>query len=132
VRRFPALVLGQRTFPKRRDAIVTLLVSAMLEIDVGRPYSERTINAKLQAWVDAFGGSVGLDRVTVRRMLVDESYLHRDAFGTAYVLRARSPRFGYDWSIRSLDLAELVDDLAHARAERRLAHSEGTRGEDPP
>jgi hypothetical protein len=123
VRRFPALVLGQRTLPKRRDSVVTLLVSAMLEIDVGRPYSESTINAKLQAWVDRFGNVVGLDRVTVRRMLVDESYLHRDAFGTKYELRARSPRFGYDWSIRSLDLQELVDDLAHARADRRRANA---------
>jgi len=132
VRRFPALVLGQRTFPKRRESILTLLVSAMIEIDVGKAYAESTINAKLQAWVDAFGGAVGLDRVTVRRMLVDESYLHRDAFGTKYVLRARSPRFGYDWSIRSLDLAELVDDLAHTRAERRLAHSEGAPDEEEP
>jgi hypothetical protein len=56
-------------------------------------------------------------------MLVDEAYLHRDASGTTYVLRARSPRFGYDWSIRSLDLGELVEELEQQRAERKQAYS---------
>jgi hypothetical protein len=123
VRRFPTLVLDQRTFPKKRESIVTLLVSAMIEIEVGRPFTESSINAKLQAWSNAFGDSIGLDRVMVRRMLVDESYLHRDPSGTTYVLRARSPRFGYDWSIRSLDLRELVEEREHQRAERKEAHS---------
>ena len=123
VRRFPQLVLGQRKYPKKRESILTLLVSAMLEIDPGKQHTEAEINAKLQAWADAYGNPFGFDRVTVRRLLVDESYLHRDRSGAAYVLRARSPRFGYDWSIRSLDLRELVDDAAHRRAERKRTRS---------
>ena len=128
VRRFPMLVLEQRKFPKKRESILTLLVSAMLEIDVGRQLTEAAVNDKLQTWADAYGNALGFDRVTVRRLLVDESYLHRDRPGTTYVLRARSPRFGYDWSIRSLDLRELVADAAHARAERKRSreHSSGT------
>ena len=129
VRRFPTLVLG-RKFPKKRESILTLLVSAMLEIDVGRQLSEAVINEKLQAWADAYGNALGLDRVTVRRLLVDERYLHRDRPGTTYVLRARSPRFGYDWSIRSLDLRELVADAAHERAERK--RSRAASSEDEP
>ena len=123
VRRFPVLVLDQRTLPRRREAIITLLVGAMVEIDIGRRYTEAGINAKLEAWVDTFGGSMGLDHVAIRRMLVDEGYLHRNLSGTTYVLRARSPRFGYEWSIRSLDLSGLVEEFEQQRAERRDAYA---------
>ena len=62
-----------------------------------------------------------LDRVTVRRMLVDEGYLRRDRYGAAYVLGASSPAFGYAPSIRSLDLHGLVTGLEQLRAERKQA-----------
>jgi hypothetical protein len=130
VARFPRLVLDQRTFPKQREAMVTLLVGAMIDIEIGRPYTESGINTQLQTWVDSFGGSIGLDRVTVRRMLVDEGYLHRDPSGGNYVLRARSPYFGYEWSIRSLDLGELVEELGQRRADRKEAHSGNSERED--
>ena len=123
VRYFPVLALDQRTLPKKREAVVTLLVSAMLEIEIGRAYSEWSINTKLQAWVDAFGALIGFDHVAVRRTLVDEGYLHRDRFGKTYVLGARSPYFAYELSIRALDLRKLVEALEQQRAQRRHAHS---------
>lgn len=120
---FPALVLDQRALPKKREAILTLLVSAMIDIDIAKPYSERRVNAKLQAWVDAYGESIGYDHVAVRRMLVDEGYLHRDKFGKTYIMGARSPYFGYEPSIRSVDLKKLVDDAAQQRAARKQAYA---------
>ena len=123
VQYFPVLVLDQRALPKKREAVMTLLVSAMIGIEIGRAHSQWSINAKLQAWIDAFGESIGLDRVSVRRMLVDEGYLHRDRFGTTYVLAARSPSFGYEKSIRSLNLHNLVDELEQQRAMRKQAYA---------
>ncbi len=128
VRNFPALVLDQRIPPKKREWVVTLLVGAMVGIEVGKVYDETAINVRLQAWVDAFGDAIGWDRVALRRMLVDEGYLQRDASGTAYQLRARTPRFGYAESIRSLDLRALVADEEEQRAARKRAYvSEGDR-----
>ena len=121
VQYFPALVLDQRTLPKKREAVITLLVSAMIEIDIGKAYTEWSISTKLQYWVDAFGRSIRLDRVALRRMLVDEGYLHRDRFGATYVLAARSPYFGYEPSIRSVNLRELVAGFEQQRAVRKHA-----------
>ncbi|NJN50480.1 MAG: DUF2087 domain-containing protein [Gammaproteobacteria bacterium] len=123
-RQFPVLVLDQRTLPKQRGAMRILLVSMMVGIEVGRVYGETEINAKLQRWVANFGEGMGFDRVAIRRALVDEGLLHRDAAGTTYVLRARTPLFGYDPSIRDLDLNGLVDDLERQRAERRRSYAE--------
>lgn len=126
VRQFPALVLSQRILPKKREAIVTLLVSAMVGLEPGAVYTETEINVHLQSWVDAFGAPIGMDRVTTRRMLVDEGYLQRDAYGSSYVLRARSPHFDYEPSIQSLDLVELVEAFEREREVRKAAHADRT------
>lgn len=63
VQYFPMLVLDQRALPKKREAILTLLVSIMIDIDVGKPYTEWRLNAKLRAWVEKYGELIGLDHV---------------------------------------------------------------------
>ena len=100
---------------------MTLLVSAMIGIEIRRAHSEWSISAKLQEWVDAFGGSMGLNRVALRRALVDEGYLHRDRYGMTFVRSANSPSFGYEPSIRNVNLRDLVDALELERAECKQA-----------
>lgn len=60
VGRFPALVLDQRTPPRKRDALLTMLVGAMTALDIGKPYAERSLNQRLTAWSQQFSNAMRL------------------------------------------------------------------------
>ncbi len=113
--RFPALILDGRGLPKKALDLNMLVLSATLGIAADRPYAEGEINAELQQWVLDFGRGFELDHVTLRRLLIDEKYISRDAGGKSYRLEAASLHYTYDASIRGLDLQTLV---AQARDER--------------
>jgi hypothetical protein len=113
--RFAALVLAGRELPKKHLDRHILLISSVLKIEPGRPYSEKEINEELQLWVIRFGRSFGLDHVTLRRYLVDEKYLARDATGGTYELAAEGLPYTFDESIRELDLEKLVAEAQQAR-----------------
>lgn len=121
VQRFPALVLDQRTPPRKRAALLTMLVGAMTALEIAKPYGERSLNQRLMAWSQQFSNAMRLDHVTLRRLLVDEGCLLRDRAGATYVLYARTPVFAYDASIRALDLAALVAAEQERRLQRRVA-----------
>jgi len=120
--RFVALVLSARELPKKSLDFNILLYSSVLGLEPEREYSEAELNAELQRWILAFGGSFGLDHVTVRRYLIDEKYLRRDPAGKAYRLDPAGPRFGYDPAVRSLDLQALVAEARQERAKRKQQH----------
>jgi hypothetical protein len=83
---FVALNLSGTELPKKQLDHHMGLLSAVLKVEPGRPYSENEINEQLQVWVIPFGRSFGLDHVTLRRYLVDEEYLSRDSADGAYEL----------------------------------------------
>jgi len=113
--RFPALILDGRGLPKKALDLNMLLLSATLGMAADQPYTEGELNAELQKWVLAFGRGFELDHVTLRRLLIDEKTISRDAGGKSYRLEAASLHYTYDASIRDLDLQALV---AQARDER--------------
>jgi hypothetical protein len=113
--RFVALNLAGRELPKKPLDRHILLISSILKIEPGRPYSEKEINEQLQIWVIRFGRSFGLDHVTLRRYLVDEKYLTRDSAGGTYQLTAGGLPYTFDESIRELDLEKLVAEARQAR-----------------
>jgi hypothetical protein len=125
--RFVALVLGSRELPRKPRALNVLLLSTVLGLEPDRRYSEREINEELQKWVLAFGSGFGLDFVTLRRLLIDAALLRRDPAGSVYELEPAGPRFGYDPSIRSLDLHALITRERESREKRKQAHKEGAR-----
>ena len=113
--RFVSLVLAGRELPKKHLDRHILLISSILKLDPGRPYSEKELNEQLQIWVIHFGRSFGLDHVTLRRYLVDEKYLARDAAGGTYQLAAEGLPYTFDESLRELDLEKLVAGARQAR-----------------
>ncbi|MBI3942894.1 MAG: DUF2087 domain-containing protein [Chloroflexi bacterium] len=113
--RFVALVLGGRDLPKKRMDLHTLLISATLKLEPARKYSENELNIELRKWAKLFGGNFKLDFISLRRFLVDEGYLRRDAAGGSYELVTTDLPETFDPSIASLDLEELIYQAKEAR-----------------
>jgi hypothetical protein len=118
--RFVALIIGGGSFLKKKvEDRHILLISAALSLDKGRHYSEAELNEALKPWSAVFGDSFGLDHVTMRRYLIDERYILRDAAGTAYTLNTEDPPVTYDEGIAELDLELMLADAQREREERK-------------
>jgi hypothetical protein len=117
--RFVSLVMGGGSLPKKREDQQILFVSAILALDPQRHYSETEMNDALQPWSRSFGGSFGLDHVTLRRLLIDDGFITRDAAGTSYVLNLDTPPCTYDASIAEIDLDTLIEEARLEREERK-------------
>lgn len=122
--RFVSIVLGGRALPRKRLDRNVLLRSAVQGLDPGRGYSEPGLNDVLLDWTARFGEDLGLDHVTLRRFLVDEGYLIRDAAGEEYVL-GPARAYTFDGSLEEIDLDRLVREARRTREARKLRHGSG-------
>ena len=118
-KRFTALILGGREFPKKQLDRHMLYISAILGLLSGHTYSENELNDSLRHWSARFGDNFGLDHVTLRRYLIDEGYLTRDAAGMAYTLAAGNLPFSWDPSLNRLDLDALITEALAERDRRK-------------
>ena len=114
--RFSALYFSGQDLPKKPLDRQIVLISALLGLDRQRTYSEADFNAELQKWVLLFGQRYALDHVTLRRYLVDERYIVREASGGAYQLGALEQLpYTFDATLFGLDLKALIDEAKAAR-----------------
>ncbi len=77
--------------PRRRADRWILLHAAARALPRGEALAEAALNEHLKGWLTSLGPRVGLDHVSLRRALVDEGFLHRDARGARY-----APSFAYE------------------------------------
>lgn len=118
--RFIPLVMGGGSLHKKKvEDQHILFVSAVLELDPSREYNEADLNAALKPWSAAFGDGFGIDHVTLRRYLIDEKYILRDAAGTSYRLNSEEPPVTYDEAIAGLDLEGMLEEARRERDERK-------------
>ena len=120
--RFVSLVLNGQAIPKKQLDRHVLFISAILKLDFARQYSEFELNEELRTWITRFGKNLSVDHATLRRFLVDERYMKRDAAGSSYVLNTTNLPYTYDRSIESIDLFELVSEGRRAKEERKRLH----------
>jgi hypothetical protein len=120
--RFTALYFSGQDLPKKPLDRQIVLISTILGLDRSRKYSESELNGELQKWVLQFGRRYNADHVTLRRYLIDEQYLVRDASGGIYQLGdlERLP-YTFDPTLMGLDLEALI---AEAKAARELKKSQ--------
>jgi hypothetical protein len=126
--RFVALILGARDLPKKDLERHVLFLSAVLNLDPKRAYSEKELNDELRKWTDSFGAQFGLDHVTLRRFLIDERYLTRDSAGNSYERRISGLRYTFNPSLESIDLTALVDEARREREERKRRYRRAVNG----
>lgn len=123
--RFIPLVMGGGSLLKKKiEDQHVLFVSAVQMLEHGHRYSEGELNEALKPWSATFGEGFGLDHVTLRRHLIDEGYLLRDAAGTDYVLNTDDPPTTYDDAIANLDFELMLDEALREREERRRKHTQ--------
>jgi len=70
-------------FPRRRRDLWIFLHAAAQALE-DAPLTEMALNDRLMFWLASLGPRVILDHVTIRRALVDEGFVERDASGSAY------------------------------------------------
>ena len=76
-------VIGPGLPRRRRDQWI-LLYGAAKTFEPGVTLDEKSLNEKLKTWLAALGPHTSLDHVTVRRALVDESFVERSPDGATY------------------------------------------------
>lgn len=106
---------GLPGFPKNETDQHILLKSAVLLMDRSGNFTEREVNDKLDTWVKEVSQIKNIDRVTLRRGLVDSGYLVRSKDGSSYQVVQPGPRpelFEVD-----VDQVNPVEVIAAAREE---------------
>ena len=107
------------SFPRRyRDR--QILFRSIVQSIKASDCSEPVLNEALQQWLADVGAGLDMDHVTLRRYLVDEGYLSRDAKGSAYQVclsRNRHPEF--EQTVLNIDSAEVVRAARQRAAERK-------------
>ena len=74
---------GRELPRKRRDRWI-LYRSIQSKLTEAHPLAEREVTARIQDWLLDAGRDFATDAVTLRRELVDEGFLERDAYGREY------------------------------------------------
>ncbi len=108
-------------FPKRRPDLIVLLALASTRFGTGRAYREDDVNDLLVEWLEPFVLRDAIDHVTLRRVLVDEQFLLRNATGTAYRLNAPKLDATIDAAARSVDPTGVLAAQRQQREERKRA-----------
>lgn len=122
--RFTELVVKGSGFPKKPHDRHIVFISVLIGIERERVYTNREFNALMKGWAWRFGDALGLDHVTLRRYLVDEYYVYRDAAGMQYEMELTAAPYTFDEAILSLDLDALVRAELEVRRLRRARYRE--------
>jgi hypothetical protein len=120
---------GLSGFPKDETDQHILLKSVILMIGHSGSFNEKEINDRLDIWVREISQIKNLDRVTLRRRLVDTGYLTRKKDGSSYQVSQPGPRPGlFEEAINQLNIPEVIATLREDIARRRKEYLEKSRG----
>ena len=76
-------------------------------------------NESLQRWLLDIGAGIDIDHVTLRRYLVDEGYLRRDAQGHMYEVSLSGRNVEFEENVDRINASEVVELARERTAARR-------------
>jgi hypothetical protein len=109
---------GPRGFPRGGRDRDILIQSIVLDLDDGRTYTEREIDAALRAWKRDVAPAIETDHVTIRRLLVDRGRLERTPDGSRYRVGFPPRAVAFDLAVYDLDLRATTAAYREHRARR--------------
>jgi hypothetical protein len=120
-----SLKSGLLEFPKDERDLHILLKSAMLVLGQKSGLTEKEVNDRLETWVQDVCNIKFVDRVTLRRTLVDAGYLSRRKDGSTYdVVPSGNQKYAFDPAIDQLDPVEVIVDAREEIARRKREYME--------
>jgi hypothetical protein len=121
--RLAALCLGggRETFPRNHRDRAILFQSVLRMLPGEELLDAATVGAGLQRWISEVAPHMGVDHVTLRRMLVDAGYLARDDAGSWYrTCPGGSGRFTFGPGVEEVDPAAVIHEARSRAQARRL------------
>jgi hypothetical protein len=120
---------GLSGFPKNDVDQHILLKSAAVTIGQPGSFTEKELNEKLEYWVKHIGQIKNIDRITLRRRLVDTGYLTRNKDGSSYQVAQPGPRTVlFDEAIDQMDILEVLTAAREEMARKKREYLEKSRG----
>jgi len=111
-------------FPRRTRDRHILYRSIIQGLNHARKYSEAELNDALQQWRLGIGTCLDIDHVTLRRYLIDERYLSRDANGSMYQVNpSGNAAIEFEPSIATIDPFMVIQAAKDRVAERKRQQS---------
>jgi hypothetical protein len=124
--RLPQLCLtfSANELPRRQRDKHIIFKSVTFYFQPDRSYSETEVNSLIDSWREQVGRTCNIDRVTLRRSLIDEGYLTRSADGSAYTRSTDAgPQGMFEAEVDSVDPAATIVEAVRDIEERRRRFS---------
>jgi len=131
VKRLSELCLksGLTEFPKDEQDQQILLKSAVLMLGRLQNLSEKEVNEILETWVRDVSQIKNVDRVTLRRRLVDTGYLTRSKDGSRYqVARSGGHADFFDPAVEQIDPVAVISNARDEIARKKKEYLEKKKG----
>ncbi len=111
IKRLVTLLLrsGLSEFPKNKSDQFIILKSVVMSLNLNETFTEKELNEQIDNWIKAVGQVKNIDRVTIRRLLVDYGYLTRSKDGAVYQLVKPEPYLdNFDPSVEEVNVFETI------------------------
>ena len=119
-KRLVALCIGgARGFPKKARDRHVMLMAASHPFERGMIYTEKEVDTVIRDWLDRGCPSLQIDEVTIRRELIDASYLMRDDAGRFYAVGPGPTSISYSDDVAEVDPREIIASALEQREQRR-------------